>query len=66
MWCVPKTLKNMIKSVGIQLEYHNGIQLWEYFWDYNCVPFGSVPLWPYSHLVFNDQWIFAFILICNS
>ena len=23
----------MIKSDGIQLKYHNGIQLWEYFWD---------------------------------
>ena len=29
--CAKKPL--MIKSDGIQLKYHNGIQLWEYFWD---------------------------------
>ena len=46
--------------------YRKRIQLGSSFRDENCVPFGFIPLWLYSHLVFNEQQIFAAILICNG
>ena len=59
MVCAKKHSNDKVKWNSIAISQWNSTL--GVFLGLECVPFGSVLLWLYSLLVFNEQRIFAFV-----